>query len=58
MQAERDHEAYDEEREGLLSAAHAHEHEALDETAALPSDLGCGGYDVAPAEEHVAGARG
>ncbi|KJA20221.1 hypothetical protein HYPSUDRAFT_88831 [Hypholoma sublateritium FD-334 SS-4] len=52
-------EAVDEEqREGLLSAAHAHEHEALDETAALPADLGRGGYDVVPAGEHVAGARG
>ncbi|KAG2020860.1 integral membrane protein, variant 4 [Coprinopsis cinerea AmutBmut pab1-1] len=37
----------EEEREGLLSST-------LDETAALPADLGQGGYDVVPEGQHAA----
>lgn len=36
----------DEERQGLLTPA-------LDETAALPADLGQSGFDVVPAGEHA-----
>jgi hypothetical protein len=36
----------EEEREGLLTPT-------LDETAALPADLGQSGFDVVPAGEHA-----
>ena len=39
--------ADEEEREGLLMIP------ALDETAALPADLGQSGFGVVPAEEHA-----
>ncbi|KAJ2922474.1 hypothetical protein H1R20_g14618, partial [Candolleomyces eurysporus] len=40
----------EEEREGLLSGT-------LDETAALPADLGQGGYDVVPEGQHALAAN-
>ncbi|TEB36313.1 hypothetical protein FA13DRAFT_1810892 [Coprinellus micaceus] len=39
----------EEEREGLLSASRSN----LDETAALPADLGQSGYDVVPEGQHA-----
>jgi hypothetical protein len=41
----------EEEAEGLLVSSH------LDETAALPADLGQSGYDVIPDDEHIIGSK-
>ncbi|KAF9036574.1 hypothetical protein BJ165DRAFT_1504429 [Panaeolus papilionaceus] len=47
------------EREGLLSShpRRISREEVLDETAALPSDLGRSGFDVIPEGQHVAGVQ-
>jgi hypothetical protein len=49
----------EEEREGLLSGhvGRTRTGEGLDETAALPADLGLSGYDVVPAGQHAQAKR-